>query len=799
MPEPVTKKASSIFRKLWRHRGSLLISLLVTLFALFIYSVTFIGERPMPFSRVIERLELDTLDSRFQYRGAVRPDPRIIIVDIDQHSQEVLGHWPFPRYHFAHLLDALQKDGARVVAFDITFSQPDDTPLPLRTLADQLVKEKKQGKTIDPALLEQIQALEKKYDYDQQFADAIQRFGNVVLGDYFLYTQADLEGVSQESLDRYAGLIGFFTFPRVSPVKGFSDPDHKYFEGLVNQYDDLDILPKGAETNSAVFTDAIVTGKGSAGFFNVIGDPDGVVRRTHLALPYGRGSERKDWDMYASTDVQTLRLFLGLSTDDTTLYFSPSGVVSVFFDDKLKLLPDAVSRLMINFRGPERTYPYVSFADVALEKFKPGTFKDKIVLVGASATGIGDLRATPYATLSYPGVEIHANVLDNALNHQFLIDNKRNPYVGLADIFFVVLFGVGLGLWLAIVQPRWLFFGLLLLVPFGAIVYFAFLHGYWLNFVVPSAFTLIPNVSFVALYRVLIEEQEKRKVRGAFQQYVSPEVIRRLLDDPQRVQPRKTEVTVLFSDIRGFTTISEQLDAQELADLLNQYLTEMTRLIFMYQGTLDKYIGDAVMAIWGAPFDEPRHAEPCCLAALSMLDRLSELREEWKKKGLPPLDIGIGINTGIASVGNMGSKLRYGYTALGDNVNLASRLEGLNKEYGTHIIISEFTYRAIPEGFFQVRELDLIRVKGKSQPVGIYELLSNQAAQQDGPELVQLFMKGREAYKQRDWRVAADVFEQVLQRWPEDGPSHLFLGRCQEYLAEEPADDWDGVYTMKHK
>lgn len=799
MPEPATNKFSATFRELWRHRGSLLISLLVTLFALLVYSVTFIGERHVPFSKLIERLELDTLDARFQFRGAVRPDPRIIIVDIDQRSQEVLGHWPFPRYHFAQLLDALQKDGARVVSFDITFSQPDDTPLPLRTLADRLTQQKKQGKPFDPALLAQIQALEKTYDYDQQFAAAIQRFGNVVLGDYFLYTQADLEGVSQESLDRYAGLIGFFTFPRVSPVKDFSDPTHTYFEGLVDQYDDLDILPKGAEANSETFTDAIVTGKGSAGFFNVIGDPDGVVRRVVLALPYGRDPDRKNWDMYASTDVQALRLFLGLSTDDTTLYFSQSGVVSVSFGDKLTLHPDAVSRLMINFRGPERTFPYVSFADAALGKFKPGTFKDKIVLVGASATGIGDLRATPYATLTFPGVEIHANILDNALNHQFLIDNKRNPYVVLTDIFFILLFGIGLGLWLAIVQPRWLFFGLLLLVPFGAIVYFAFLHGYWLNFVVPSAFTLIPNVSFVALYRVLIEEQEKRKVRGAFQQYVSPEVIRRLLDDPQRVQPRKTEITVLFSDIRGFTTISEKLDAQALADLLNQYLSEMTRLIFMYQGTLDKYIGDAVMAIWGAPFDEPRHAEPCCLAALSMLDRLSELREEWKKTGRPPLDIGIGINTGIASVGNMGSKLRYGYTALGDNVNLASRLEGLNKEYGTHIIISEFTYRAMPEGFFLVRELDLIRVKGKSQPVGIYELLSNQMAQQDGPELVQLFMKGRQAYKQRDWRAAAEVFEQVLQRWPDDGPAHLFLARCQEYLAEEPAEDWDGVYTMKHK
>ena len=801
MPVLIGKKISALLNELPRHAGALSISLVVTLAALFMYYVTFIGERPLPFSHLIDRLELDTLDARFQFRGAVRPDPRIIIVDIDQRSQEVLGHWPFPRFYFGQLLDALRQDGARVVAFDITFSQPDETPLPLRTLADELIAQKKQGKPPDPALLRQIAALEKKYDYDQQFADAIQRFGNVVLGDYFLYTEADMQGVSKESLDRYANLIAQFTFPKVIALPSAGGP--KGFVNAIDLYDRQDLLPKGAEANTELFTDAILTGKGAAGFFNIFGDPDGAVRRITLALPYGSDPDRANWDFYASTDVQTLRIFLGLSTEETTLYYGGAGVVSVQFgsppNPKLTLRPDDVGRLMINFRGPARTYPYISFADAALGKFPPGTFKDKIVLIGASATGIGDLRVTPYGTLDFPGVEIHANVLDNALNHQFLIDNKRNPFVVLTDLFFIVLFGLGLGVWLAVVQPRWMVFGLVLLIPFAAVVYFAFLRGYWLNFIVPSTFTLIPNVGLVALYRVLVEDREKRKVRGAFQQYVSPEVIRRLLVDPRRVQPRKTEITILFSDIRGFTSISEQLDAQALADLLNEYLTEMTRLIFLYQGTLDKYIGDAVMAIWGAPFDEPRHAEPCCLAALSMLDRLAELQEAWRKEGRPVLDIGLGINTGIASVGNMGSRLRYGYTALGDNVNLASRLEGLNKEYGTHIIISEFTFRAVTSGFFLTRELDFIRVKGKLQPVLIYELLSNQAAADNGQELVDLFSRGRTAYKAREWRAAKEVFEEVLERWPNDGPSRLFLMRCEEYLAEEPAEDWDGVYTMKHK
>jgi adenylate cyclase len=521
-----------------------------------------------------------------------------------------------------------------------------------------------------------------------------------------------------------------------------------------------------------------------------------VVRQIPLALPYGRDADPANWDFYASLDVQTIRLYLGLSNEQTVLNYGGSGIASVEFGPNLVVHPDDLSRLLVNFHGPSQTYPYVSFGDVALNKFPRGTFQDKIVLVGASATGIGDLRATPFGGIDFPGVEIHANLIDNILNQQFLV--RHGPQF-LADIGFIFLFGLPLGMWLAVVQPRWMALGLLLLAPFGAVVYWAFLHGWWLNFIVPALFTLVPNVSLVALYRVFFEEQEKRKIRGAFQQYVSPEVIRRLLSDPERVQPRKTEVTVLFSDIRGFTTISEKLDAQQLASLLNAYLTDMTKIIFRHQGTLDKYIGDAVMAIWGAPFDAPDHAEKCCAAAVHMLTKLTELQKDWRARGFPELDIGIGVNTGIASVGNMGSSLRYGYTAMGDSVNLASRLEGLNKEYGTRIVISEFTRREIKSGDLLFRELDLIRVKGKLQPVTIFEVLSAEAAADGGKELVELFGRGREAYKRRDWRTAKSAFEALLQRWADDVPARIFLTRCNEYLAETPAADWDGVYEMKHK
>src|SRR5580658_10369075 len=792
-PTSIINRITRLLREWWGHRGSFAISLVVTLFALATYYVTFVGERPMPVSDFVKRMELSNLDTRFQFRGRTHTDPRIIIVDVDQESQELLGRWPFPRIHFAHLLDALREDGARVVAFDMTFSKPDQTVLPLQELSGDLAAEQKKGQAVSPAILSTIENEEKQYNYDQQVAEAIQRFGNVVLGSYFLYTKADLAGVSSQSLDEYANQIAYFPFPQVRPLPSAQGETDRV--KAIQIYEDLNYLPRGAEANAAIFTEAVAAKKG-VGFFNVFLDADSVVRHVPLAIPYGRDPDRANWDFYASLEVQAVRLYLGLSDQQVALTYGGSGIVGVEFGKHNFVRTDDISRLLVNYHGPVRTYPYVSFGNVALKKFPPGTFKDKIVLVGASATGIGDLRATPFGGIDFPGTEIHANVIDNILNQQFIVHRGLQA---LADVGFIFLFGIPLGIWLAVVQPRWMILGLALIFPFAGIVYWAFLHGWWLNFIVPAVFVLIPNVSLVALYRVLIEEQEKRKVRGAFQQYVSPEVIRRLLNDPERVKPRKTEVTVLFSDIRGFTTISESLDAQTLAGLLNGYLTEMTRIIFSHRGTLDKYIGDAVMAIWGAPFDEPNHAERCCFGAMNMLTRLAELQSSWREQGKPILDIGIGINTGVASVGNMGSSLRYGYTAIGDAVNLASRLEGLNKEYGTHILISESTQRELHTDKLMLREIDLIRVKGKLRPLTVYEILTPDVVANNGKELVALFGAAREAYKHRNWRAARAGWAAILERWPDDGPSRVFLTRCEEYIAEEPPGEWDGVYAMKHK
>ena len=787
------------FRAWWRRRVPFAISVGLTAFALTIYAYTFIGDRPTAVFSFINRLELDALDLRFRLRPEryKHPDPRIIIVDIDQRSQEILGRWPFSRTYFAQMLDALREDGAKVAAFDITFSKPDETAAPIRELRQTVIEREKQGGKTDPRVIAALDRLTKEYDGDQQFARAIERFGNVVLGNFFLNSESDLKGVDDKTLDRYANILAGFLFPgerSANPQTGVRDRIH-----LIQGFDDSHLLPKGTQANIEILSAALAKAHGTTGFFNVEPDADGVVRHSLLVLPYGRTKTFDDWDLYGSLDVQAVRLFQGLPDEQTALDFSETGITAVEFGPSLIVHPDAIGRMMINYQGDVNTYPYISIADVVRHKFPPGTFKGKIVLVGASATGIGDLRSTPFGGINYPGIEIHANVIDTILNQHFLLRGANQVVV---DLMLIFLFGMPMGLWLALAQPRSMLFGLLLLAPFGLGVWFAFLHGWWLNFIIPSG-TLVANVGFVAVYRALVEEKEKRRVRGAFQQYLSPEVIRRLLENPELVKPRKTEITVMFSDVRGFTTISEKLDAQELAALLNEYLTEMTEIVFRHNGTLDKYIGDAVMAFWGAPFEDRAHSTEGCHAALEMIARLKEMQKKWKSEGRPVLDIGVGLCTGVASVGNMGSTLRYGYTALGDIVNLSSRIEGLNKEYATHILLSDTTYAAVEDPLLVFRELDLIRVKGKSQPVTLYELVAARGTPEgDAPDIeerLEYFAQGRACYRERRWQDAQIVFEKLLERWPEDGPARMYLNRCKEYLVAGPEENWDGVYVMTHK
>jgi len=782
----------------WRHRVSFLISVGITLGALALYSFTFLGDYAVPIFDLFQRVENSSLDTRFRYRpqGAFPADPRIVIVAIDQHSQEVLGKWPFSRTHFAKLLHILHEDGANVAAFDVTFSKPDETAAPVREIWANLEARQKRGEQVDPQLIAEVKSLAASYDSDKHLASGIREFGAVVLGNYFLYTDDDLRNVEQSSLDAYADQLSFFAFPQVRVAQRRAAFGKQDYANLMSKYDRFHLLPKGAEANMESLTGALGGRFSGVGFFNNQSDTDGVVRRATLILPFGKSRDVRDWDLYGSLDVMAVRAFYGLGADNLVLYYDETGIFSIDFGQGQAVVPSDIGQSFINYHGGANTYPYYSMADVLQGKISPEALKAKIVLIGASATGIGDIKATPFGGTDYPGVEIHANVIDNILHNNFLVRGGKQQFL---DILFILTFGLPLGFVLALISPRWMWFGIALLAMLVGVDYAAFLRGWWLNFTVP-ALTLTSNVVLVSLYRALIEEKEKRRVRSAFGQYLSPEVIRRLLLNPQLVEPRKTEISVMFSDIRGFTTISEKLDAQDLATFLNFYLSDMTRIVFDHHGTLDKYIGDAVMAFWGAPFEEPGHATHACESALEMMKRVRELQKQWEAQGKPKLDIGIGLNTGVASVGNMGSTLRYGYTALGDTVNLSSRLEGLNKDYGTHILVNESTHEAAKDSGFHFRELDLIRVKGKLQPVTIYELIGRSAEiSPETTDLLKGFAGARAHYKARRWQEAQQAFQAILEKWPSDGPSRTYWKRCQEYLFDEPPLNWDGVFTMDHK
>jgi len=337
-------------------------------------------------------------------------------------------------------------------------------------------------------------------------------------------------------------------------------------------------------------------------------------------------------------------------------------------------------------------------------------------------------------------------------------------------------------------------------IVWGVSQYLFTTRNLWID-LAPLEIGLVVNYVVGLAFQRAVALYNRNQVKGAFQQYVSTAVVEEMLKHPEKLHlgGERKFLTVLFSDIRGFTSISEQMESQELVGFLNEYLTAMTETVMKYDGTLDKYMGDAIMAIYGAPIQQDDHAHRACATALDMITRLHELQQRWQSQGKPPLNIGIGMNSGLMTVGNMGSEKRFDYTVMGDHVNLGSRLEGTNKQYGTNIMISEYTYQQVHAEFI-VRELDLVRVKGKAEPVRIYELVGR-TGQVDSQTLEQIaeFEQGLEAYRKMHWEIAIEKFTRVLDVDPEDTPTQLYLQRCQTYQEEPPPENWDGVYTMKTK
>jgi adenylate cyclase len=555
---------------------------------------------------------------------------------------------------------------------------------------------------------------------------------------------------------------------------------------------------KGVEPNLPAFAEAAA----SYGFFNINQDEDGTLRRA-LFLTYYRYHDEDFF--FPSLDFEVLRQYENIPDQQVAAYMSADGLDHIQVGSH-SFRPRQDGKALINYVGPYHSYPHYSMVDVIDGGVPAQAFKDKIVLVGSTALGQGDLRNTPYQQQSgtYMGVEVHANIIDNLLHSDephrtFLVRGSRQEMVDLAVI---VLFGVGLSLWFGRCKPSIATLtAIIVLAAFVAFVYFAFVHwGHWYSIVVPATTLAISYVSATS-FRVVFEEREKRQIRKTFSQYLSPAVISLMEKDPEKyIRPggEIQDLTIMFSDIRDFTTISESMSPDDLVHLLNEYFTAMTDILLDNYGTLDKYIGDAVMAFWGSPYPIPKHAYHACLTAVKMIERLDALNGAWSTRKLPEITIGIGINSGPVNAGNIGSEKRLSWTVMGDNVNLSSRLEGMTRQYRVRVIISEATRREVTEHFV-VRELDKIQVKGRKQPVTIYELMGPLAQAAKYQSLLSAYNQALESYRAHKWERAAGELGMILQKYPLDGPTQVLMDRCLEFMENSPAENWDGVYVMKSK
>lgn len=767
-------------------RVDLALGVLVTILGLVLFRFSGIGDNPNAAFAFLQNIEQRSLDLRFGLRGVRKHDDRIVIVAIDEKTLQNVGSFPFPRDRYASLVDRLTADGARVMGFDVTFPTPESNSAvgALERLQNTL------GRSVPPAVTAKIQQLEKSSDHDEQFAAAIKQSGRVVLAHLFLDPERAKNG-NQKLEEEYFNIVWAKNYPQVYPV--MAKDAHKFNIGQA-WIDGGGVVAAGAEANIAEIADAAA----SYGFIDINPDPDGTLRHALLAIRY------QNQDFFPPLAMQLIREYENIPDQQIALYIAEDGLERIQFGSRV-LWPAHNGTAIINYAGPYGTYPHFSMWDVIDGSLPATTFAGKIVLIGPTAEAIGDMRNTPYeGGEPYMGVEVHANIVDNILHY----NEKRRGFLTrgfdeeMIDLAFILVFGLLFGFLFSNVQP--LYSTISLLVALGAFswfVYYSFAQqGRWLSFVIPAG-TLVANYAGITSYRMIFEERAKRMIRKSFSQILSPAVIALIEKDPQKyLRPGGDlkELTVLFSDIRGFTTISESLTPDELVGLLNEYLTAMTDILFSTYGTLDKYIGDAIMAFWGAPVAQEDHAARACSCALKMWRELAKLNAKWELEGRRPIAIGIGINTGEVNFCRMGSSKRLAWTVMGDNVNLASRLEGITKEYQTQIVISENTHKQIA-GQFVCRELDKIKVKGKHEPVKIYELLDVIHEKSKYSELLTAFDHAMDAYRLQDWREAASRFGLILGVYPDDGPTRLFLQRSLDFLETGPETDWDGVYVMKSK
>ncbi len=690
----------------------------------------------------------------------VPADPPVLIVDIDERSLREFGQWPWPRTVIAKMVDNLHEAGAAVVAFDMLFSETDRTsPESLQALLTSRGANTEDAKRLLAAMP----------DPDAQLAAAMTKTPVVV-------------GFSLDNAGTAAEPVGKAGFSWVG--KAGADPLRfvESFGGAVSA------LPQYQEA------------AGGNGFVNQISDWDNVVRRVPLVLRLGTKPE-------PSLAAEALRVGLGArgyvgryaGAQQEKSFGENTGLNAIEIrvpgaNTRLDIPTDPAGQVALHYakRDPRR---YVSAADVIAGKFDPARAADHIVLVGASAAGLNDLKATPISP-DMPGVEIHAQLIEQILEQDFLFRPDWGPG---AEILFTVLVGivviVSIPLFGALPSA-----GVAAIAAIGAIAtsWFAFRHGQvLLDSVYPTAVLVVVYLTGTLLnYR--LTEARQRQIRQAFSLYLSPHYVEELAKNPEKLVlgGEIRLMTIMFCDIRGFTSMSEGMTSHQLGQLINEFLTPMTEIIMERHGTIDKYIGDCIMAFWNAPLDDPDHAKNAIAAAQEMRRKLLELNSAWAGAGRRTIDVGIGINTGECSVGNFGSNQKFNYSLLGDPVNLSSRLEGLTKVYGVDMILGEDTAALLDEP--DLIELDLVAVKGRSRAVRIYTLPPHPVETQ---QYLARHAALLEAYRRRDWDAALGLLEDpVLAAEQEMAPVYgLFRERIAQLQVESPPSDWDGVFVAQEK
>ncbi len=679
-------------------------------------------------------------------------DPRIVIVDIDEKSLKAEGRWPWSREKIAKLVDKLFESKVSVVAFDVLFAEPEANPA-------QRVLEKLSGPD-KQNLSGALQGVMAQLDADAKLAAQF-KGRNVVLG--YIFQDEKQEAVGQ--------------LPR--PL---SDAD-----SVVAQ-SSLIPLMSSYSANLPRLQQAAAFG----GFINAAVDGDGILRRSPLLKRYGD-------KLYASLGLEVARAnFSGAEIKIHTVPLGDSLAVESVSMGGYAIPTDAEGRVIIPYRGRHPSFPYLSATDVLHGVATKSALEGAIVLVGTTAPGLSDMRSTPMQEV-YPGVEVHANIVAGILDHNF---PSHPDWVDGADFLVLLVLGVILSLLLPWLSPLR---ALLLSVAVGVALIMLNMwlwreQGLVMNIVTPIILLFMLTLLNMA-YGFLSESRGRMLLKGKFGQYVPPALVEEMsrnTDENFGFDGDSREMTVLFSDVRGFTTISETLSANELKKLLNEFFTPMTRVIFDRRGTIDKYVGDMIMAFWGAPMRDEQHARHALDAAFDMLSKVEELKPIFKANGLPEVNIGIGLNTGMMNVGDMGSEFRRAYTVIGDTVNLASRLESLTKFYGVKLIVGENTRKGQDHIVF--RHLDLVRVKGKKDAVNIFEPVCYR--EQASAELlaeVEQYQEALGLYFTRQWLGAKAIFNRLQQQSSATLIYSIYLERIEALRGQELGPDWDGVYEQKSK